>query len=1395
MGKRISGVVSLTLGILMIGSTLALASSVSGSAVDTTTPTGAVSLTPGSNGQIQITFSVSGSQSGTCTFKYYRDWTLSGGAFSGTNQQTTSVAPRGGGDPPTTIGPITGTVTVASTQAPRSTAFNLTVDATDISCNNSTGGKLAAGSFVSYAVTVVAPADSTPPVITPSVSGTIGAHGYYTSNVALSWSVTDAQSSISNSSGCGNSSVTSDTNGTTFTCQATSAGGTASQSVTIKRDATAPTMTASLTPGANGAGWNDGPVTVTYTCGDGAGSGIDPVVGCPPVDSLTTDGTHTLHKVTTDIAGNTIAPSFTVKIDQEDPTIFGSASPDPNGYGWRNQAVTVHFDCYDGLSGLASCTADATLAGEGANQSVAGTATDNAGNQVSTTVGNVDIDLTKPTASFVGPLSAGWVDHKVTLTWNCSDDLSGVVESSVSQTLGEGGNQSASGTCTDKAGNDDANTQAGVNVDLTPPVITFASRTDANVHGWNDGPVSVTWTCTDDLSGVVHDSVMDVVTTDGAGQTASATCEDLAGNTTSASLDDINIDSVAPSITGHASPQASSDWNNTDVVVSFSCQDDQGGSGIAKDTVAGDTLTDEGTDLSVTSTGDCIDRAGNAASEATVGAINIDKTKPVITGHVDPAANRAGWNNTNVTVSFTCSDEGGSQIAHNDVTGMTLKIDGSNLSVENEGTCVDTAGNVADSLTVPDLNIDKTKPVITVDVSPEPNDAGWHNTDVTVDFTCSDPGGSGVDFSDVKGTTLSSNGTDLEVTNTGTCVDTAGNTADPVTAPGINIDETKPVITASRSADPNGAGWYKAAVTVSFSCDDEGGSGIAQNDVAGATLSSNGAGQSVTNTGTCADAAGNTADPVTVSGINIDTTKPVIAGAGTPAPNVAGWNNTDVTVSFTCTDQGGSGVALNTIAGATLTGNGADQSVTNTGTCLDTAGNVAAAATVNDINIDETKPVITGHVSPNANLAKWHNGGVEVTFTCADQGGSLIDENSVAGDTLTTDGANQSVTNPGACVDTAGNVADPVTVSGINIDSIAPVITGHVPAANANGWHNGDVAVTFTCADEADGSGLAIDAAVGANLTGEGAAQSVTNTGSCVDLAGNVAAPATTSGINIDRSAPVISTHGATAGTPGSNGWYTTAVTNAFTASGDISGLADPSKASFGVSSGLAEGASVKIGSGSVSDRAGNTNPGIDSAAFKIDLSNPTGVAFAGGPSDGGAYLFASVPAAPTCTATDVVSGLAGCVVTGYSTTVGPHTVTATATDNAGRMTQVARTYTVNPWTLKGFYAPVDMGGVWNSVKGGATVPLKFEVFSGATELTDVAASQGFTVKGVACPGTLAATDDIELTTTGGTTLRYDSVAGQFIQNWQTPKKPGSCYSVTMTSVDGSSNSANFKLK
>jgi hypothetical protein len=198
---------------------------------------------------------------------------------------------------------------------------------------------------------------------------------------------------------------------------------------------------------------------------------------------------------------------------------------------------------------------------------------------------------------------------------------------------------------------------------------------------------------------------------------------------------------------------------------------------------------------------------------------------------------------------------------------------------------------------------------------------------------------------------------------------------------------------------------------------------------------------------------------------------------------------------------------------------------------------------------------------------------------------------------------------------------------------------------------------------------------------------------------------------------------------------------------------------------------------------------------IKRDSTTPS-VSLVGGPANGGSYYFGSVPAAPTCSASDATSGLDGaCSVFGYGSTVGSHTVSASAFDYAGNEGTASVSFDVLAWTLNGFYQPVDMNGVWNTVKGGSTVPFKFEVFAGSTELTDTAFVKSIVATPVACPASSAVADAIEFTTTGGTTLRYDWTAGQFINNWQTPKKPGFCYVVTMTTEDGSSLSANFKLK
>jgi len=156
-------------------------------------------------------------------------------------------------------------------------------------------------------------ADGTPPVITPTLTGTLGTNGWYTSDVSVAWNVSDAESAITSRTGCGASSVTADTPGQIISCTATSAGGTGSSSVTIKRDASPPVIAF------------DGPTSYTVdqdiaivcTASD-ATSGIA-TQACPSATGpafAAGVGSHTLQAAATNNAGlpATAAVTYTVTV-------------------------------------------------------------------------------------------------------------------------------------------------------------------------------------------------------------------------------------------------------------------------------------------------------------------------------------------------------------------------------------------------------------------------------------------------------------------------------------------------------------------------------------------------------------------------------------------------------------------------------------------------------------------------------------------------------------------------------------------------------------------------------------------------------------------------------------------------------------------------------------------------------------------------------------------------------------------------------------------------------------------------------------------------------------------------------------------------------------------------
>ena len=155
--------------------------------------------------------------------------------------------------------------------------------------------------------------DATPPVVVPTITGTLGANGWYRSNVTVSWSVSDGQSLISARVGCVTSSIASDTTGVTRTCAATSRGGTTTVSVTVKRDATAPSLSFASHPATYTV---DQIVSFGCTASD-ATSGIP--TACSPVNAAAYTfaiGSNTVSRSVQDRAGNTrtASTSFTVRV-------------------------------------------------------------------------------------------------------------------------------------------------------------------------------------------------------------------------------------------------------------------------------------------------------------------------------------------------------------------------------------------------------------------------------------------------------------------------------------------------------------------------------------------------------------------------------------------------------------------------------------------------------------------------------------------------------------------------------------------------------------------------------------------------------------------------------------------------------------------------------------------------------------------------------------------------------------------------------------------------------------------------------------------------------------------------------------------------------------------------
>ena len=280
-------------------------------------------------------------------------------------------------------------------------------------------------------------------------------------------------------------------------------------------------------------------------------------------------------------------------------------------------------------------------------------------------------------------------------------------------------------------------------------------------------------------------------------------------------------------------------------------------------------------------------------------------------------------------------------------------------------------------------------------------------------------------------------------------------------------------------------------------------------------------------------------------------------------------------------------------------------------------------------------------------------------------------------------------------------------------------------------------------------------------------------------------------GFDVDQTAPSVVPSVGPA--PAASGWWnaaTGAPTATFACSDDTSGLASCSDP-FG----FGEGADQST-TGTATDAAGNSST-ADVTDIDVDLTGPVVATYDGTELvDGGHYAYLFVPAGPTgCTAADVLSGPAGCVVSGYGDAVGTHAILGSATDVAGNTGTGTLDYEVHAWTLLGFSKPIDMAG-FNSLRAGGTAQLKFEVFAGSVQLTSADIVASVDEEQVTCPPDPHRAKGSSSGTGAAASSTVESGGGgRLTVRWTAPDLPDTCWRVTVNTIDGSSLSATFKLR
>jgi hypothetical protein len=548
--------------------------------------------------------------------------------------------------------------------------------------------------------------------------------------------------------------------------------------------------------------------------------------------------------------------------------------------------------------------------------------------------------------------------------------------------------------------------------------------------------VASAWTKTLDLSSLSDGTLTAIVTqTDSGGNTISTGTKTSTKNAIAPTLSPVHIQSnnsdtskakVGDTITVSFTPSKS--VTGTSVTIAGHAASLSGsGTGPYSATYVMASGDGEGTVVfNISGYSDTTGNTGSAVSSTSdSSSVTFDKTAPSVSAAVSAGTlGLNSWYTSNVTVSFTCSDTGGSGIA-SCPADQVLSTEGGSVSSTAQ-TATDNAGNTSAPSNLVAVKIDKTSPIDPSVISTSHTISTWSN-DNTIDMSWSGAtdalsGVAGYSYLfDTNTTTIPdtvSEGTGTSTTSSPLgsgnsyyfhlrTEDSAGNWTSTVHVGPFFIDTSDPTVSATGSS----TGWQTSVPAITVSASDTV-SGVASvkyawdGSAASGAATSNGANLASTYPGNgdhtlnlqVTDNAGRTGS---FSGeYKIDTGYPTTPGApSTTTPT----NSTTQTWTWTASTDAVSGVANylyrisgDTVVASTSTGSSSASFITNLVQgiytffvkAVDNAGNTGLESSGGSLTVDTTKPTISAAVSAGTlGLNSWYTSNVTVGFTCSDSGG------------------------------------------------------------------------------------------------------------------------------------------------------------------------------------------------------------------------------------------------------------------------------------------------------------------------------------------------------------------------------------------------------------------------